>query len=80
MHPLSQKLAQCITIELYAKRMRAYLHMANLIGQTVGQHRITADGQWVRVRDRGTGRCGWVSIRQIEFTYGDVGRLPIERP
>jgi hypothetical protein len=40
----------------------------------------TADAQWVRVRDRETGRYGWVSIRQIEFTYGDVGKLPIEQP
>ncbi|MCS6872454.1 MAG: hypothetical protein NZ571_13460, partial [Anaerolineae bacterium] len=40
----------------------------------------TADGQWVRVRDRETKRYGWVSIRQIEFTYGDVNKLPIERP
>jgi hypothetical protein len=40
----------------------------------------TADAQWVRVRDRETGRYGWVSIRQIEFTYGDVSKLPIEQP
>jgi len=40
----------------------------------------TADAQWVRVRDRETRRYGWVSIRQIEFTYGDVSKLPIEQP
>ncbi len=40
----------------------------------------TADAQWVRLRDRETRRYGWVWIRQIEFTYGDVGKLPIEQP
>ncbi|PJF35978.1 MAG: hypothetical protein CUN49_07750, partial [Candidatus Thermofonsia Clade 1 bacterium] len=40
----------------------------------------TADAQWVRVRDRETKRYGWVSVRQIEFTYGDLNKLPIERP
>ena len=40
----------------------------------------TQDGQWVRVRDRETGRYGWVSIIQIEFTYGGVAKLPVEQP
>ncbi len=48
-----------------------------LFGQNFEAFGRTQDGQWLRVRDIETRRYGWVSIRDVEVTYGDVARLPV---
>ncbi|GAB4544727.1 MAG: hypothetical protein OHK0023_01960 [Anaerolineae bacterium] len=53
-------------------------YFAQLFGQNFEAFARSSDGQWVYVRDRESGRYGWVSIVQIEFTYGNVNSLPVQ--
>jgi serine/threonine-protein kinase len=55
-------------------------YFTEFFGENFEAFARTQDGQWVRVRDRESGRYGWVSVVQIEFTYGGVAKLPIEQP
>ncbi len=55
-------------------------YFTEFFGENFEAFARTQDGQWVRVRDRESGRYGWVSVVQIEFTYGSAAKLPVEQP